>query len=532
MAGELTPRDLRRLAGSGDSEIVEPRRLFRGQDLGETPFLRRRLQEMSRLVDGGEPPAQPAADRGMTRRRTLQAAAAALAAGGLLATRQLGSPAYASTAGTSRRGGGPRSARAAGPLTLAPPDLTGATTTLLSDSTPKVILGKGNHVLVAPNAPLKKGFEIQGNGNAANIAMIGGQFNPPIQFNPKTMLTLDGSDYALYTSTGFVGATGGTFTIKCMEGTNVPGVPPTVTAPLPWNATPDQIKNAINTALGNSQACFAVVPDASQPQGVYKHVPGYNTAMGRVTYDLTGLTGAPTIPHRANTYHATFSGPWLRQWTGVFHIEGVLVNGTTFTDCWSVENPYGTASLQYANLHNSTAYFPFHVDWIHPDGSQFFNGPAKFFAERTDFSSLGAAIIVQPGKSSYPFKLEAIYDYWMKDVYLRGVDPDVAHPAILSAPFFLDDWEMSHDWTVVSNNVFANKYSQKTGKPIPNGAQADWAYWTDRNRSTPVIPAGVTIRADPPGGHFCNPNTIGVGYVNTVGYTGAPQPTVTKRTVT
>jgi hypothetical protein len=537
MAGELTPRDLRRLAGNGDSEIVEPRRLFRGQELGETPFLRRRLQEMSRLADGMKPSAPPPGDRGIARRRALQAAAVALAAGGMMTSRQarewvFGSPAQASAAGTSRpdKPRGPRSKR---PLTLAPPDLTGATTTLLSDSNPNVTLGAGNHILVAPNAPLLKGFRIQGNGNAANIAMIGGQFKPPIQLNPATMLNLAGTDYALYTSTGFVGATGGTFTIKCMEGTYIPGVPVPVTAPIPWNATPDDIKAAINLALGDPSACFAVVQDPSQPAGVYKHVPGYNPSMGRVTYVLTGLTGTPTIPQRRNVYAANLSGPWLRQWTGVFHIEGVRVDGTTFGDCWAVENPYGTASLQYANMHNSTYYIPFHEDWSHPDGSQFFNGPAKFFAERCDFSSLGGnGLIVQPGKSTSPFKLQAIYDYWMKEVYLRGVDPDVGRsPQILASAFYLDFWEMSADWTVVSDNVWTNKYAQSTGLPIPDGVQPDWAYWTSRNRNTPVIPAGVTIRADPPGGRFCDPDTIGVGYVNTVGYTGDPQPTVTQRTV-
>ena len=288
MAGELTPRDLRRLAGNGDSEIVEPRRLFRGQDLGETPFLRRKLQQMSLLADGLAPQ-----NRGMTRRQGLQAMTAALGIGGAMATRGGREWMFGTAANAAEPSSATRKRHAVtGPLTLAPPDLTGTTTTPLSDSTPNV-------------------------------------------------------------------------------------------------------------------------------------------------------------------------------------------------------------------------------------------------AERTDLSSLGGnGIMVQPGKSTSPFKLQAIYDYWMKHVYIRGVNPDVGRsPQIFGTAFDLDYWEMSLDWTVVCEDVWTNKYAQSTGKPIPDGVEADWAYWTNRNTSPPVIPAGVTIRADPPGGGFCDPKTIGVGYVNTVGYTGEPQPKVTQRTV-
>jgi hypothetical protein len=523
MAGELSPRDLRWLAGNGESEIVEPKRLFPGCEIGETPYLRRRLQDMSRLSEGTRPSAPPSDGRELSRRQALRVAAAALATGSVMTTRQARAAFdYASVTG---------------PLTLAPPDLTGATTTLLSDRSPIINLGPGNQILVAPNVRLLNQFEFQGNGNATNMALIGGQFNPPIQFNPSTMLNLEGSDYALYTSTGLVGTTGGTFTIQCMESTLIYGVPPTVTAPIPWNATPSQIKDAINLALGNQNACFAVVQDPSQPAGAYKHVPGYNPSMGRVIYQLDGLMGSPTIPQRLPVYTATLSGPRLVGWTGIFHIEGVLVDGESFSDCWDIQNAYGTASLQYALLHNSTHYCPFHEDWVHPDGTQFYNGMAKFFVERSDFSSLGGnGLIVAPANNSSPFKLQAIYDYWMKDVYLRAYDPDAGRsPQLWVSAFFQAINEISPDWTVACSNVWTNKYAQSTGYPIPYGAQytsePDYPYWNNMGNYPPVIPDGVTVRVNPPGNLFCPPWTIGLGYHNIVGYTGAAQPAVMQRTV-
>lgn len=400
----------------------------------------------------------------------------------------------------------------AAPLRLRPPVLTDPIRHDVTPTTRVLNLTAGDHLIVLPPTPVTGTLTIEGQDVARHIVIIGGAVTPTLGYDPATLLTTDGADYAVYTQLGFSGATGGTYRLQLMEKTYRVGIAPPVTQPIPFDAGPDAIRAAINAGLNGyfgdqAGGCRAVVPVGSGAGGPWKVVPEANSRLGRVDVLLDGLTGAPAKTTRTNVYRASVNALVLKRWRGVAHVEGLLVGGAETNDGVNVDCAHADARLQMANVQSRGGFHVFHNDWIHPDGLQAYRGPAQFHLERCDFISNGGnGFIGQPATVS---GLQNLYDWWYDSVQFRSERPDDdpnrrdIDPA--AAYFTLT----ASDWRQVMTNCFASFVSRKTGAEITDAPD-------NRYNSGGKIepPAGLALRQRPPGGWFCDPaqGQCGLGY--------------------
>jgi hypothetical protein len=432
-------------------------------------------------------------------------------------------------------------------LRLSPPTLNNPTKHFVTDDNCRLTnIGPGDHVLVLPDRPLTKTLIVDGRNVARHIVLIGGEIAPAGLHDPSTMKLLDGSDYAVYSRIGFSGATGGTFRIRAMSAPWYWGQTIPVTDPLPYDASPAAIRAAINQCLGASDACF-VVDGPQTPGGPWKIVPGNNAALGRcsIISDLTGPSSlvAPEYKYAISPHCVDF-----KQWTGTLHVEGLLAgaNSPWCGDATNIQTKHATASAQFANCHFAANFDAFNNDWNHPDGSQFYLGPAKFFAENVDFISKGGnGFIGQPrdADGTNVGSLEALYDWWFRNVQFRCFRrdddkyiPDMAVTNNGTAAFQETDWPNHGDngagWTWLMENCFANKYSCASGAPVTDAIKSSYYNYFVKSYPTHFeYPQGLTLNAAPPtkSGFFCDPQSqCGIGYVP-VGYTNEPSPGVKQR---
>lgn len=377
--------------------------------------------------------------------------------------------------------------------------------------------------------PITRDLVIHGQDRARHIVIRGGAIQAEQRMDLTTMLLLDGSDYALYTRCGFTGATGGTFRVKLMESTYVQGLDVPYTAPIPYDADAATVKAAIQAALGND-AVFAVEPvTADTPGGPWKFVPGANAKMGRVSIEITGLTGGASLTTRTNVWNCAYGGLTLKQWKGTAHIEGVTLGGDFSTDGFRVQNPWDEAVVQLVNVHSECRFFKFNNDWNHPDGAQCYLGPTTLYAENCNFISQGGnGFIAQPRKAPTPRQLDGLRDWWFKDCLFRSVI-DMQGDRIADASTALYH---EHDWpsgglnnagfAFQMDNCFASR--RLLGSAEEYIEENDLKYY---NSYPNAIPSGLTLRASPVGGQFVTGS--GLSYA-TSGYQPiAASPSMTKR---
>jgi len=437
-------------------------------------------------------------------------------------------------------------------LSLRPPALFSPTVHQLNESNYESLsnLGAGDHVIIMPKVPFTKWLKIDGRYRARNIVLIGGELAPEQPYDPTSMRLLNGSDYALYSEIGFSGATGGTFQIKTMsvqwyprDGDHV--IP--VTAPIPYDASPDSIRDAINAACGTSDACF-VVDGPNRPGGPWKVVPGNNAALGRCSIIDNFLAGTPSIIPPTYRYNVSPHCVDFKQWTGTLHVEGLLAGASSpwGGDAVNIQTRSATAIAQFANCHFVANFNQFNNDWVHPDGAQFYLGPARFYAENCDFISKGGnAFIGQPRRvnGGPAGSLEALFDWWFRNVqftaYRRDDDPHIPKEAIRnngSAVWQETGWPRVFDnhagWKWIMTNCYANKLSWSNKKSQVIDARRDTYFHNlvDERHQRHEYPSGLVLNAQPPEQYFCDPakGECGLRYVS-AGYVDIPLPEVRQR---
>jgi hypothetical protein len=324
------------------------------------------------------------------------------------------------------------------PLRLSPPSLSNPTTIEVTDdlldSSPKdpsgrreLRLGPGDYILKLPtDRPLTRKLQVSGSQDGRDITrtprhivIIGGAVHPALNYDPATMRLLDGSDYALYTRLGFSGATGGTFRMRVREAASEP-----YTAPIPWDATSDDILAALKAVPGvDEDGAFAV--EGKSQGGPWKIVPGNNSKLGRPVLDLEGLQGTPIESARTYYWNAALDSLWLKFWSGTVHLEGLDLGGPNGGDGIQIMNPLRDARLQIANVRSVSNFPTFHNDWLHLDGAQMYNGPSQLLVENTELRSTGFnAFIYQPNTVKSPIPVENLYAPWLRNVWIRSIKDD------------------------------------------------------------------------------------------------------------
>lgn len=412
---------------------------------------------------------------------------------------------------------------------LRPPTLTSPTTLVVTGTETRLdLFGAGKDwIIQLPATPIDHSLEIHGRDQARHIVIIGGAFDGPLGYDPVTMLNGTGADYAVYSTRGFTGATGGTFTVRTATPTTGPYAGLT-TAPIAWNATPATIKTAMEVVLGTGSV--KAVDGVSTPGGPWKFVPA-DDRLGRVIIDRTGLTGTTAATSSTNTYAIGGPGLTLKQWTGTLHMEGVFIGGAGCDEGMNVQNPWDEAIVQMLSCHVEPEIMPFHNDHHHTDALQSYLGPTEFRAERCDFIGHGSqAFMGQPRETSAPRTLDGLRDWWFKDCLFEARET-IAHrtaPYGPGAPCYMeDDWpgnaQNQADWAWRMQNCYG-------ARSLVDGTIVDGSDLQYFNHYPHPPEPGIVLRSRPATGIFADrtKGQCGLGYVSP-GYGGAVVTSGTKR---
>jgi len=361
---------------------------------------------------------------------------------------------------------------------------------------------------------LPGGLFVHGLDAVRNLVIVGGGVRPEPICDPKTMKLNNGSDWSTYALRGFAGATGGTFRLSTCEDTYLPPSKPRWTEPLPWNARPEAIAAALEAAAGVGSV-FAV-DGPSLPGGPWKIVPTPGTAkLGRPKLDLSGLQGSLKPLQRNVFQFATTCGVTFRHWRGTIHMEGVDIGGDYLIDGINVQNPWGGAALQLANVHSAPRCHEFHDDWIHGDGAQFYLGPSVARFENVDLVSFGGnGFIAQPMDSKVPRPLDRLEDWTLRNCHFRTIADD-RHPGANAkggnACFRTAYPNVNQRWIV--ENVFCSRTRASDGA-LDTHAERERYYFYRGNDNAKLylnqVPSSEFF-ADPKTGR-CGPGYISPGY--------------------
>lgn len=443
-------------------------------------------------------------------------------------------------------------------LPLAPPVLaTGYKTQVLSPNGGSAHLSGGDWLVIPPAVPIT-GLSttvnsyvqnLNGESTGRNMIMLGGEIAPIQVTDFNTMQLLSGGGYAVWAKLGFTGATGGTFTITTQQTGWFVGYVFPVTAPIAWNATASQVKDAINLAIrtkfsdfSSPDPCFTVVDlsGTNAPGGPWQIVPNYNPGLGKPSINITGLTGAPvkTTFSIATQYLATLDGCTVQNFLGTVFIAGLLsgLNSTVGNDGmdWAGKSATFIQVMQNCQCWARASGFN-EPDWIHPDGCQTFDGTAKGYRYNVDLIGPGSGFIDQPTTSGTP---DALYNYWLHNVQARltrvtstsgpyiPAQVNRGNAAYKTATIF-------NDFTFDSSGCFANVVAvDNLNSFITNLANSIYAGgstfppgWTLGNSAGPITPNTIN-------GWFADPalNQCGIGYIDP-GYqvpAGTPYPSTTQ----
>jgi hypothetical protein len=386
------------------------------------------------------------------------------------------------------------------PPMLKDPKVLRLTNAYVADHPSIDLFGKGQDwIIQLPNhEPIEYPVILHGHDEARHIVIIGGAIVPKRHTDLSTMRR-DGGDWAVYALRGFVGATGGTFRVRVSESGQF-------TQPIPWDASPATIAQAVEEVLG--AGTVKAVDGPAQPGGPWKFVPA-NAAMGRVALDLGGLEGSvqPAPQSTTNVYQPASGGLLLKQWRGIAHIEGLYVGGEFCDEAVDIQNPWKTAIAQFASFRAEPKFFAFHFDWHHPDGLQCYLGPAELRMERCDLISYGSqALIGQPRETAAPKPLEELRDWWFRDVLFEArANDNRTPPAPAGTPCYMeDDWPANNNnnagWQWRMRHCYAVRTNAK-GKVEKGGPDLKLF-----NHYPHPPPPGLKLRALPPGGPFADPH--------------------------
>jgi hypothetical protein len=404
------------------------------------------------------------------------------------------------------------SAESQPPLWMAPPDLAAPVTLHLQPGRNAIDLQtyEPGTDFVVKFPPASKGrvtsLAIDGRSQARHLVVIGGTIETPEPGEPLSM------------TFGLGKASGGTFRLKAFEkDKNAPYSPP-----LPFNATPEQIKTTLDTLVGGPGHITSVTGPDGGPWTVT--LAKDDPTVGRVTGDLTGLTGKPQW--KRTTALPGNLGLICRNFRGTVFLEGLHITGPGLAEGINVMSPYDKSQHVIQSCRIEPSFNRYHNDHHHPDALQTYNGPARLIMDRVDLINRGAGqcFMAQPREGNKPIALEAIYDWHFRNVLFAAYPAPVselgpAWPILREDDFPANTRNEMPNW-LWQGDVSQPCYTYREGtnaykKGIDSGP--GWSYWKHPDSA----PDWLVQDKLPPAGGFADPakNQCGDNYISP-GYEG------------
>ncbi len=294
------------------------------------------------------------------------------------------------------------------PLWVAPPELEQPVIIQLVPGENHIDLQKdepGRDYLVKFPPPGKgrvTSLMLDGRSKARHVVLIGGTIEAPEPGEPLTM------------KFGFGAATGGTFRLKAFEKDKQAAFSP----PLPFNATAEQIKQALEALVGGPGHIAAVTGAAGGPWMV--ELTRNDPTLGRITADLTGLQGQPQWTR--TTQYPGRLGLMCKNFRGTVFIEGLHLTGPGLAEGLDIMAPFAQSQHVIQSCRIEPSFNRYHYDHHHPDALQAFNGPARLILDRVDLRTRGngQCLMAQPRETAKPVPLAALYDWHFRNVFFGG----------------------------------------------------------------------------------------------------------------
>lgn len=301
-----------------------------------------------------------------------------------------------------------RAAEPRPPLWVAPPALVNPVIIQLKPGINHIDLQKdepGRDYLIKFPPP-EKGrvatLSIDGRSKARHVVVIGGTIETPESGEPLTMTFSLGN------------VTGGTFRLKAFEKDKKAAF----SQPLPFKATSQQIKQALDALVGGVGHIAAVTGEAGGPWTV--ELAKDDPTVGRIVADLPGLEGQPKWT-RTTRFPGGF-GLICKNFRGTVFIEGLHVTGPGLAEGMNIMAPYDKSQHVIQSCRIEPSFNRYHTDHHHPDALQAFNGPARLIMDRVDLIARGngQCFMAQPRETAQPRSLEALYDWHFRNVFFGG----------------------------------------------------------------------------------------------------------------
>ncbi|CAN5496701.1 hypothetical protein BH09VER1_BH09VER1_42950 [soil metagenome] len=407
-------------------------------------------------------------------------------------------------------------ARAAKPdrprLWVSPPDLSNPATIELHPGENLIDLqndAPGRDYVVKFPSP-KSGhvtrLQIDGRSRARNIVIIGGTIEVPEPAEPLSMRF------------GIGTPTGGTWRIKAFEKDKTAPFSP----PLPFDASSALIRDALDNLVGGPGHIASVTGEKGGPWTVT--LTRDDPTVGRITADLSGLTGSAVWTR--TTEMPGSLGLICKNFKGTVFLEGLYITGAGLGEGINVMAPFDKSQHIIQSCRVEPSYDRYHNDHHHPDALQVYNGPARLIMDRVDLITRGSGqcLMAQPREGNKPVALEALYDWYMRNVFFGGYlapvsglgpawpiirEDDYPRNTINELPSWL--WQGDDKQPCYTFREGTSDYK----KGIASGP--GWMYWKHPNSA----PSWLHQNELPPGGGFADPSRgeCGDDYVSP-GYEG------------
>jgi hypothetical protein len=351
------------------------------------------------------------------------------------------------------------------------------------------------------------GLSIDGRGKARHIVIIGGTIDTP---EPA---------HALSMNIGIGKPTGGTFVLKAFEKDKKAPF----SAPLPFDASADQVKAALDCLVGGPGHIASVTGAAGGPWTVT--LTKDDPTVGRIIADLSGLTGDAKWTRTTDTPGGL--GLVCKNFRGTVFLEGLHITGGGLAEGINVMAPFDKSQHVIQSCRVEPSFNRYHNDHHHPDALQTYNGPGRLIMDRVDLINRGSGqcFMAQPREGNKPVPLEAIYDWHFRNVLFAAYPAPVtglgpAWPIIREDDYPANTKNEMSNW-LWRGDVNQPCYTFREGtnaykKGIDSGP--GWTYWKHPNSA----PEWLLQDKLPPSGGFADPakNECGDNYVSP-GYEGA-----------
>jgi hypothetical protein len=250
--------------------------------------------------------------------------------------------------------------------------------------------------------------------------------------------------------------------------------------------------------------------------------------VGRITADLSGLEGKSGWTRTTNMPGSL--GLICKNFRGMVFLEGLHVTGPGLAEGINVMAPYDKSQHIIQSCRIEPSFNRYHFDHHHPDALQTYNGPSRLIMDRVDLINRGdgQCLMAQPREGAKPAALEAIYDWYFRNVLFAGYKAPVsgmgpAWPILREDDFPANTKNEMPNW-LWRGDVNQPCYTWREGtneykKGIASGP--GWTYWKHPDSA----PEWLLQDKLPPSGGFADPTRgeCGDNYVSP-GYEGpAPE---------